>query len=283
MWAGAAWRAAGGVRRLRADVGIGCHPGTPAPVTMTQDGVPLTISDPSSLLFVTYVEGCITTVPGDETALDARAKRVGLAAYDPRTNTIVARSTVRSVETPGGALPFPLQSLFHPQFLNGYLYTYAVACDQMIPAYGACGAGRVLTARVPLDSLAVGSAYEYSTSTGWTSDPIQAETVLPDIGNGFGPLAVHVGDFSSVGEGYLLMEQVSAGGHYRLWQSYSPAGPWTLTRTDVVPGCGSGPGLGCYHVWGHPDLSTEINLLYSFFDQNEMDSFVRVASIGTVP
>jgi hypothetical protein len=62
---------------------------------MTQDGVPLTISDPSSLLFVTYVEGCITTVPGDETALDARAKRVGLAAYDPRTNTIDFGSRTR--------------------------------------------------------------------------------------------------------------------------------------------------------------------------------------------
>lgn len=254
---------------------LGMTQGPASPVTMSVDGTALTITDASSLLFVTYMQVCVTSDPDEPFGLDMRPKRWGIAAYDPATNTIVANSIVHSVASPGSKLPWA-QALFHPIFRDGYMYAYGYVCDELVPAFGACAQGRVGTARAQLASLSDSSTYEYQTPNGWTADASQAGDVLPPTAS-LGTLAMNVADFTSLGQGYLMMEQLTFGGHYRLWSSQSPTGPWVLETTDAMPGCPMQTNVGCYHLWGHPELSSPTSLVYSFYDMQE--GFVTLESL----
>jgi hypothetical protein len=246
---------------------LGVSAGSAAPATVMNGSTPVQIADASQMLFVSYIQVCVANDPnGNWEGLDLIAKRFGVAVYDPTANQVVANAIVFSADAPGARLPWQ-QQLFHPTFADGYMYLYGYNCDNLFKPFAACLAGRAATARVPLSALHDAAAYEYQTAAGWTTDYQQASDVLGNVG--LGTLALDVGDFTASGRGYLMMEQLTYGGHYKLWQASSPAGPWTKVRDSVMPNCPIGAGGGCYHLWSHADLSTTEKLMYSFYDMRK--------------
>lgn len=264
----------------------GITAGPDSQVTVMNGSTPMVIADPSELLFVVYVEACVVQLPEDEPdpiwgRYRLEPKRTKLAVYDPADNSIVATSTLWAVSSPTGMLPSH-QHVFHPTFHGGYLYFYTAECTNVATFFGTCNGGDAHALRAPLNSIGTGSAYQYRTASGWSTNIANAVDIIPAASSG--PFMVDVGDFTHLGKGYLLMEQYSFGGHYRLWQAATPAGPWTLEETGQMP-CPIGTDQGCYHLWSHPELSTESNLIYSFYSiytESHTNGFIELRSIGTV-
>ncbi|WP_433471721.1 hypothetical protein ACQPZP_22570 [Spirillospora sp. CA-142024] len=147
-------------------------------------------------------------------------------------------------------------------FTGGYLYLFASVCDT--PGLGACAAGRVALARVRAGPAAWRdpAAYEYRAPAGWTRDAFQAGTVVPAAA----PYAVHVADYTALGQGLVMVEQRGLDGRYRLWRAPAPEGPWRPAGDGAVP-CSGGSGLDqCRALIGHPELSTRRALLLSYYD-----------------
>jgi hypothetical protein len=215
----------------------------------------------SSQVFATYVNVCVWNSTWT-------AQSYGATLYDPATNRLSSPATIFTRPSPGTELPWE-RHLGSPVFgSDGYLYLFAFHCDEA--AFGACGSGRTLLARVRWSGTGWQNPanYRYRTASGWTSDPSAAVSVLP------GAKSFGVDVRSYPGRGLVLVEQTSIGGHYRLWRASSPTGPWTVGAEQVVPGC---LGVWCYAFIGHPELSTADGLMLSFYDPN--DKHVRVARI----
>ena len=266
---------------MQASWALGLTPGPQGSVTMMNGGSPVTLANAQNYLFVTYGHVCVVDNPSSYPwKFDFEFKRVRLAAYDPVTNTIVATSTIFA-SAPRSSIPW-YQQLRHINFADGHMYAYLPNCDAWIQAFAACGQGRAYVARAPVGSLGSGSTYTYKTTGGGWSSVEGAVDILAT--SGLGTMDLHVSNFSTLGKGYLLMQQLDFGGGYRLWQSSTPDGPWTPLRTGTMP-CGTGRNVGCYHLVGQPALSTTSQLLYSYFSMTaaQPHGFVRVASIGTVP
>lgn len=260
--------------------------------TPTTPGVPVVVPDAAELVFVTVLDTCVyidSALPSGcaeaETwqayAPGARWVYEGfrLVAYRPADNTIVA--TMTPFQTTGGAcLPWQ-QTLVQPVFSGPDLYLQATDCTTYAVAYTACAAGAVATARVPAASMHTAGAYQWKTADGWSAAYQDAVDVRPAPAER-GPVMVDVHDFSSVGEGYLLMQQTSFGGHYDLYESASPAGPWTLRTSGRVKECRTGDEAeGCYNLYAHPELSTPGHLRYSY--HNRTEGQVRLTDLGAIP
>jgi hypothetical protein len=285
---------------------MGATAGPAGPMTLRTDGspTPISIADGARLVFIAVPEVCVVyskagvplTPPRGFESLDDRVwsqwpdmviQRQKLVAYSPGCiqvagqmvcNRVVASSTL--FQTTGGtALPWT-RFLLNPVFSGGYLYLNAHRCDSWAADFGACVAGRITAVRAPIGSLHVPSSYRWYQGPGSWGAEATAASMLPGTANG-GAILTDLHDFGAAGGGYLLMQQWHFGGGYQLWRAPSPAGPWTLARQGTMPGCGSGPGKGCYALLGHPELSTPANLVYTFHDMS--DGFVRFSTAGASP
>lgn len=256
----------------------GLRRGPAASLTMRNGAVPIVLSDASNYLFVSFGHFCVIADATSSLGVRWEAKRAGIAAYDPVTNTFPAVSIVRSVASPTEVLD-DSDLLWDPTFTSDHMYTYGVSCHLLLPAYGACGDATSHTARVSLDAVSEASAYEYWTASGWVTDRAQVQDTLE--GSFLDTLILQVSDFTSLGKGYLAMEVVSMGGNYRLWQGATPAGPWTEVSTGWLSTCEAIPDGGCYQFIGHPELSTDGNTLYSVYDR--VARVVEVLDVGAVP
>jgi hypothetical protein len=265
---------AAGTDTLPVNWGIGATRGPNAAMTLYDNGttpVAATATQASRLVFVTYLGVCFHTTEG---LMGIRTQRLSIAAYDPATNTFRARWNVFDTNSPtptGDTLSWQ-QAMSSPVFSGGHLYLYAADCNQL-SIFASCLEGPVVVARAPLSSLHQASSYQYwrnanptnpADPANWSTNSTLATSILGTTGAG--PIGIHITDFNSTGDGYLLMEQTSMGLHYRLWRSSAPAGPWTLVRTGQVPGCTIEAYAGCYALYGHPELSTPGELLFSFYD-----------------
>lgn len=218
-------------------------------------------ADPAKLL-ITYADVCVH-------GAGITTERFGLVEYNPATNVL---SGQRQVHTTLSGLPFQ-KNLGSPIFSGGYLYLTGYLCDDL--AWGACGTGRVALARVAATPASWRSAsnYRYWNGTGWTSDHNAAVSVLP----GAKPMAVHMEDFSALGKGFVVVEQIDIAGNFRIWRSASLTSGWAVTRTGVAP-CGDQQGLDlCRAYFGHPELSTASNLLMSYY--NPANDHVNVMAV----
>lgn len=277
-----------GPGRFQATWPFGATRGPQGRMTLYDGSTPVAVEDGSQLVFLslTHVCGYDSASPspcaGEVWDLYAPVRwtfqRTELVAYRPADNTIVATTPLFSTEG-GSCLPWQQQLFHQPVFAGEHLYLHATNCETYAHAFNACVSGAVTAARVPVAQLHDPDAYRWADGAGgWTADHRAAGTILPDTPGHLGPIMVDVHDFSSVGEGFLLMEQTSFGGTYELYEAPSLAGPWTLRRTDVMPGCRSGPGEGCYALYGHPELSTPGHLAYSYVNRTE--ALVTVTDVG---
>jgi len=225
-----------------------------------------TLHTAANLMVIAYTDVCLLfdEVDGGPAIWTVAVERFGLAVYRPADNRLLTVSTVFGHPADGSDIPWQ-QWLFHPTFHGTDVFFYAV-CNPEIELADACPdpVGKVAMARVPLANLLTGSAYQWRTATGWSSTPSQAVTIVP-VDAGSPPWSVYVGDFRNVGRGWLLVEGVSGDGDVRIYQASAPTGPWTLRLSGKMPGCpeSPAPNLVCYHLWGHPELSTTDDQIFS--------------------
>jgi hypothetical protein len=200
-------------------------------------------------LLITFNDYCVLSGAGGFVR-----EGFGLAEYDPRTGALS-----HDVTLPADA------ALGSPVFSGRYLYLYGPACTGRTS--GRC-AGTVAEARVPASLAAWSNPLSYQWLTGgpsgtWTSDAAAATGVIA----GPRPSGVSVASFASAGRGIVLVEQTSIAGAFAVYRSASPDGPWRPVRTGRVP-CRGAAGYAnfCRAIIGHPELSTQAQLVLSYFD-----------------
>ncbi len=228
----------------------------------------------SSLLLLVWGELCIESSP-----LAFTLERVAFAEYDPATNVFV-RVDHPFVASPLNAAVTGSKAVASPVFGgDGYLYVFAAECVGSF-----CSTkGAVDVARVPADpsSWSNGASFTWWNGSGWTSDSAAAASVIP----GVRPLGglVQVADYSATSaQKYVMMEQTGIGsGAFQAWEATSPTGPWTAGPAGVPPDACTGGIFGCYALYGHPELSTSSQLVFSWFSVDDRDGYGRVR-IGAV-
>lgn len=217
-------------------------------------------TNPADVL-VTFNNYCVDSETGNINTLFT-AEGFGVVPYDPLTNSL-GQPVYVFTSTGGQNLP-RAEQLGDPVFYGGYLYVFGSQC--LSSFFGVCISGEVLVARAP---AAQGlwqdpSAYQWWTGSGWSPDYSDAGNLIPAAT----PVAISVGNYSSVGHGFALIAESDVAGGFQVFTATSPTGPWSLLQTGRVPNssdCNAGE-FGCYALVGHPELSTGSELLLSYFD-----------------
>jgi|SRR5579875_1578847 len=202
---------------------------------------------------------CVDASTGDINTLFTD-EAFGLVAYDPLANRL--GSPVDVFTTSGGANLPRQEQLGSPVFFGGYLYLFGFNCGSS--AFATCLSGTVYLARVRAlpaywDNA---SAYQWWTGSGWSADYIDAANLVPAAT----PFGISVGDFSSVGHGFVLIAESNLVGGFQVFSAPAPFGPWALLETGQLPSSCSGGEFGCYALIGHPEISTPSELMVSYFD-----------------
>jgi hypothetical protein len=273
----------------------GATRGPSGPMTLSDQGAPVTVPDGSQLVFISVSDVCVFAASLGSDCADADIwadfgpvawtfQRTRLVAYRPADNQIVANTTLFQT-TDGSCLPWQ-KVLAQPVFSGGQLYMFGSDCTSYATAFGACLAGSVTAFRAPAASFHDSTTYLWAAGGSWTPVHTAATTVTPVTPSRLGPILLDVHDFSSAGEGFLMLEQTTFGGHYNIYEASTPAGPWALRESDVMPGCASGSDGGCYALYGHPELSTPGHLMYSFHNMDHGDrteGYVKLTDVGSIP
>jgi hypothetical protein len=163
---------------------------------------------------------------------DPLAEGVGLAEYDPATNTLDSQVTVF---TSTGGQPLASQEVLgSPVFSGRWLYLFGPYCNETYDA--TCisnSANAVYLARVPADPAALANPGDYQWYAGpsaWTPTAGGATSLF----SGAIPLAVTVNDFSALGQGLVLIEQTNDVGGFTVYQTSRPSAAWNETMSGTV-------------------------------------------------
>jgi hypothetical protein len=208
-------------------------------------------------VLISYIDYCVSA------ASVFTPEGFGLVGYDPAVNVLGSPAQVFAMS--GGQQLPPQWQLGSPVFRDGYLYLFGICAPGQD-----CGTPGVFLIRTAANPAAWqdGLTYQYWTSSGWTSNPADAVTLLGHAA----PLAVSAGDYSADGHGLIMIGQTSLAGDFSVWQAATPAGPWRKIETGQVPctvGNQNGPSALCRALIGHPELSSRTELLISFFDPGD--------------
>lgn len=221
----------------------------------------------SSHVLITYSEVCI------ESQFVFYSERVALAVYDPFANRFVYID--RPIEASPLNAGLPARMVLHsPVFADGYLYLYAADRDTK----------GVYVARVRGERAYWSNAANlwWWSGQGWTKNNAAAVTIVPDAD----PLtnAVHVADYSAVSSRkFVMLEQRGFGNAaFQTYYATSPRGPWTRGLAAQPPDPCQGGTWGCRTLFGHPELSTSMYFVYSWFsvDDRNGHGHVRLAAVA---
>jgi hypothetical protein len=208
-------------------------------------------ANPADLL-ITYdnycVEGTFTFDP----------EGFGIAEYNPATNKVDRQVTIFT-----GTAVAPQQMLLSPVFSGSHLYLFGYHCSGM-DGFGDCTGGSIYLARTgtTASSWDNPSSYQWSAGGTWTSVPSSATSIIPSAA----PATISAANFSSVGQGVVLIEQTGVGGAFVAYEPVSSlTGSWRQVISASVP-CGSSSTGICHALIGHPELSTTSELMISYFD-----------------
>lgn len=213
--------------------------------------------NPADVL-ITFENYCVDAETGNINTLFTD-EALGMVSYDPLTNTLGRPVKLFSS---GGGQNLPLaEQLGSPVFFGGYLYLFTSDCSSSY--VGVCLSGNVYLARAAVagHSWQNPGSYQYWTGSGWSPDLSDAGNLIP----GATPFGISAGNYWATGHGLVLVAESDVAGGFQVWTAQSPTGPWTLLQTGRVPGTCSGE-FGCYALIGHPDLSTNSDLLISYYD-----------------
>jgi hypothetical protein len=218
------------------------------------------------------------------------AERLSLVTYTPSTSTFGTVYTPFSGSPLYSGLP-PVETLGSPVYGNdGYLYFFTNSRDLTNPAsYFDSG---LYVARVPSSPASdMGNPSDYQwwsqppgQGVGWNgvADAGSSVSVIPGNDANFG---VSVADYSSVTPKHLaVLEQTGLGtsSTFQVYKATSPTGPWTPGPAGQIPDACLGNTYPCHSLYGHPELSTSNNLLFSWYagDDENGSGHVRVGSIA---
>jgi hypothetical protein len=201
-----------------------------------------------------------------DSSTDYLPEAVGIATYDPASNTVTSNDVVFTdlwSQTAAAAAPLLLGS---PIVSGGYLYLYGYYCAPANQEDDACVSGTgnaVYLARVPASGSQWNDmqSYRWYDGSGWSTSSSAATSVL----TGSAPQALTVASYSSLGHGLVLIEQTGGGGQFTAYSAAAPTGSWTQIVSGTVP-CTATSGANCHALIGHPELSTSSDLLISYFN-----------------
>ena len=235
------------------------------------------------------------------------SERIHLVEYDPVANQL-SNDTVPFAASPLINGLNPRELLASPVFgSDGYLYLYSFTNECMSNpgcAHAPTYPNAVYAARVSADPLAMkwksGANFEWwcgtaslcpvgpSGTPGWTGVEADAQSVVafPSVlkKDGLrvqqGPFAqISVGNYASVSaQKYVVIAQtpppvVGQQTEFMVFEGATPYGPFTFAKAGAVPDSCNAP-TNCYAVIGHPELSTNQQLVFSWFSTDDrLDSF----------
>ncbi|TDC68081.1 hypothetical protein E1200_12780 [Actinomadura sp. GC306] len=258
------------------------RPGNP-PVPCSPGGVPVAwIGGAAAVpgtqrVLLTYAEMCLVKDVG------WFAERLVLTVYEPASNKFTARHVPFDVSAAAEDLPLG-QGVSSPVFGDdGYLYLFDHTRD---------GDSGVFVTRVPSsDPGRWGDASNYQWWAqppggqpagwyGWTEANGHLKSVLPA---GVLPWGLAVNDYSATtSKGLAMIVQTGFGSApFTVYTADSPTGPWTAAVSAKVPDTCTGGGWGCYALIGHPELSDNDQLVFSWLSPGDRgsESHLRLAAV----
>jgi hypothetical protein len=216
----------------------------------------------SSRVLLVYQQVCVTSK-------GFPIERLTLTIYDPQHNQFAGFWTP-FVARPLSAALGAREVLESPIFGgDGYLYLFAHEL------------GGVYVARVNSNPTAWGSASNYSWWTApngndgrWTADEAAATSLV----NGLRVLGISAGNYAgtTLHKFVLLIQTGFRTADFALFEAPTPTGPWTAGPTGRVPDACNVGIFGCYSLNGHPELSTQQQLVYSWYSPGEAEGQGRV-------
>lgn len=237
----------------------------------------------SSNVLIVYGETCVcykeTGCPEPAFLLE----RVALAEYDPIANKFL-RVDHPFVASPLNAGVPKIQRINSPIFPgDGYVYFYVATCPDNF-----CQAGsKIYVARVKSSAAYWSNAANYKwwlggTSWGASSGAVSVISNPTPVG-----ASVHVADYSGASQSrkYVMIEQTTFGvAQFNTYYATSPTGPWTLARTAKVPEaeCKGPPLDTCYALKGHPELSDQNQLVFSWYSPDDRNKYghIRLGAVS---
>ncbi|MFG2091135.1 MULTISPECIES: hypothetical protein [unclassified Spirillospora] len=269
------------------------QPFFPSPTGLKRPGSPPVSCSPGGVA-VAWIGGA-AAIPGTERVLltyaemclvsggDWLVERLVLTVYEPASNTFTSRSVPFDLSATAGDLPLG-QGVSSPIFGgDGYLYLFD---SDRVSTPGA------FVARVSSSDPGLwGNAANYQ----WWAQPVggqpagwygwaQADghltSVLPD---GVVPWGATVQDYSATtSKGLAMVVQTNFGSApFTVYTATSPTGPWTAAVSAKVPDSCIG-GWGCYALIGHPELSSDDQLVYSWRSPGDRGGETHLR-LGAVP
>lgn len=268
------------------------QPFFPSPIGLKRPGSPPVPCSPGGTA-VAWIGGA-AAIPGAERVLltyaemclvsggDWLVERQVLTVYEPASNTFTARSVPFDVSATAGDLPLG-QGLGSPVFGgDGYLYLFD---SERVGTPGA------FVARVPSSNPDLwnnAANYQWWAQPlgqqagwyGWAQADGHLASVLP---NGVEPWGIAVQDYSATTSKSLAMIVQTGFGAapFTVYTATSPTGPWTAAVSARVPDpCTSGS-WGCYTLVGHPELSNNDQLVYSWLSPGDRggEGHLRLAAV----
>jgi hypothetical protein len=198
----------------------------------------------TSEVLITYSDVCVTG------PWSFRAEGWGFAEYNWNTNSLdVSPDDVVRPPSTGAELPSRLV-LGNPVFNGGAVTLFSFDCTSL---YVGCSSGQVYAATLP------GTVGALSQPGSYAVNP-----VATDGSTSWQPVGISVGSYADTP--LRMIETTSATGSYDVLTASTPAGPWHLETTGVVPGCQGLPSGFCYALMGHPEVSTASQLVISYYD-----------------
>lgn len=232
-------------------------------------GVARDPASPSDLL-ISFDNYCV------EGALTFHPEGFGLAVYNPTTNRLSSRLVFKADTNTGLTAPRVLGS---PVVFRGYLYFFNYQCVSSQVTCAANPKNAVYLARVRATPTAWDnpSSYRWFAKPGtWTSSPGKAGSVIAGA-TVLGGL--NVGDYRSLGQGFVMIAQESIVGAFTVYEASSPAGPWRV-KTKGTVACPADV-FGCHAIIGHSELSTRKSLLISFYNPGAVPFYNPTAPAST--
>jgi hypothetical protein len=228
----------------------------------------------SSTVLLTYMEMCV------QPNFVFTTERLALVEYHPSTNTLTDPPLEPFAASPIGAGVPTGERLGSPVFgSDGYLYLFASDSRGAYVARVASG-----------NHTAWGQASSYQW---WSQPPNQAlgwhggsavHYVVSVLPSGVSPKGINVADYAATTSKHLAMVvQTGLGAStFRVYEATSPTGTWSAGPAGQVPDACPVGAFGCYAIFGHAELSSSSQLVFSWYSTDDVDDVghVRIGAIA---
>jgi hypothetical protein len=269
---------------------------SPSPFFKKPSGLDANGEDQACAIPAAWVSGA-ATVPGTSTVLltyeqvcdgsNFLAERLSLVEYTPSTGTFGTIYTPFAGSPLYDGLP-PVESFGSPVYgSDGYLYLFTNSNDTTANDPDGFYHTGLFVARIKTTSdLGKASNYKWwsqptGQGAGWYGEA-DAQYALPVIPCcNFGATVANYS--ASTSKDLAAIVQTGLGAStFQVYEATSPAGSWTAGPVGQVPDDCDAGAFGCYAIYGHPELSTSTQLVFSWYSSDDRNGagHVRVGAMA---